>query len=136
METIEALVYITVAIIAGILIINILKSADLKELYAGMIKKKVPEPPKTIKVLKSDFAERLMDKWKDCGYGELNKEYALYVEDSGTISREEILNGRIKINMCNTIGCSNQTTLLAMPEIITIPKVINIKCFNNSLIVN
>ena len=135
METIEVLVYITVAIVGGVLLINIIKSADLKELYEGMIKKKEPEVPKTIKSMKSDFAERLMNKWKDCGYGELNREYAIYVEDNGTITREEIFTGIEKLNMCDTIGCHNQTTLLAMLDIIAIPKIINIKCLNNSLII-
>jgi len=134
METLEKLAFVAATILVGVFLLIFIRSVNYNEAFSNVRDYRIRDD-QTIKTTKEDFAEMLYKKWQDCGYGELEQSYALVIEDQGTISRAEVIAYIRKNNNCYAIGC-DENSKLNMSDSLDIPKVINIRCTNNTLVVS
>lgn len=133
MDTVELMVYIAAALLAGAILLGVMKTIDYGSLYTGLKNKLVGEPSAPT-VEKEDVASRLLELWRECAYGEVEAEYALYVKGEGTLTRQDVIAAVIRLNKCDVIGCGNSSQL-DMTSSMNLPKVLNIKCQNSMLVV-
>jgi hypothetical protein len=133
METVEIMVYIAAALLAGAIVLGVTRTVDYGSLYTGLKNKFIGEPP-VISVDKEAVASRVLDFWHECQYGEVEAEYALYVKGEGTLTRDDVIAGITKLNMCDVIGCGTNSQL-DMASSVNLPKVLNIRCRNSILVV-
>ena len=81
------------------------------------------------------FALVLAKRWEACRFGMDNATFSVFVEDNASLNRESIVLELLRIDKCDTIDCRNLSGGFEMRGTIETPKIINIRCFNNSLIV-
>jgi hypothetical protein len=139
MQTVELIVYLFVAIIAGGLIIMTLTGIDWKDTYyrwrGGFENEVRDNGPTPYKVEATDFASELAKRWEWCRFGLDNVSTSLYVTDNATIDRESLVKDLLRVDRCDVIDCRNTSNRLIVNGTLTTPQIINIRCFNNSLIV-
>jgi len=135
METAELLVYIVIAVVVGAFLIVVIKSNKTEDQYRDYVKVFKNEEPDIFKVDAYDFATELAKRWEDCRFGIDNATYSVFVKDEAVINRSFIVEELLRADKCDSIDCRNRSNGFIFGGPITTPKIINIRCFNNSLIV-
>jgi|APSaa5957512576_1039674.scaffolds.fasta_scaffold51234_2 hypothetical protein len=136
METVEIIVYIFIAIIVAGSLAAMLKTIDHKEQYQTYVKTFKNDDGNIFKIDSTQFAGEVAKRWEDCRFGMDNKTYSVFVTDNSTLTREDIILEFKRVDKCNVIDCYNRKNGFILENNITTPKIINIRCFNNSLIIN
>ena len=134
MQTIEIMIYIAVAILIGSLTLFAIGSLDYNRQYSDFISV-FRGGGAAYKIESGQFAQELAKRWEACRLGMDNLSSSVYVEDNGSLERDKIITDLKRLGKCDIIDCWNRTNSLLLPEIIYIPKVINIRCGNSTLIV-
>lgn len=133
METIEIMIYIGVAIMVGGFMIGILTSFNHKESYDA-IRDNLKDDKQYFKITSSELAKEIAKRWDECRYGFDNMSFKVYVKDKGIITHDKLIKDLKKADTCTVIDCYNKSNTLHIKDL-TIPKIINIRCVNNSLII-
>ncbi len=131
MQTIEIIVYLSIALIIGSLILVFLKDGGFSEFYDDLVKMHTKEPGFK-KVDTNAFVGEAASFWQDCGFGEINKSLALYIEGEGVFNRSMFFSTVSKINYCDTLqsaseGCGNGENVIFEGNI-TLPRVVRLEC--------
>jgi len=134
MQAVEITVYILVAIIAGGLIISAIVSINHRKQYREYVEV-FKSDEMEFKIASENLGAELAKRWEDCRFGIDNKTYIIYISDNTTLTREGIVQQLLRVDECEQIDCRNQTNRFNFPKALKTPKIINIQCFNNSLIV-
>jgi hypothetical protein len=138
MQTVEIIVYIFVAILAAGMIIMALTGTDWTEMYhrwRSGFENAEDNQPVLYKVQSKDFAEELAKRWEWCRFGLDNASTSLYVTDSAVIDRDSLVKDLLRFDHCNEIDCRNASNRFMVNGTLSTPQIINIRCFNSSLIV-
>lgn len=128
METLELVVYILIAVIAGGLLLKLFMDINYPEVAADVDKEVQTEEKFQFRISKEEFFVDLVRYWEDCGLGTIDKSYAVYVKDEGNITRGEIVRKIIKHNKADVLREQDLNTMD-----IKIPTIIQIRCINQSM---
>jgi len=135
MQSLEILIYMVIAIIIAGSIIAVIQSINHEKQYHDYIEVFSTEEENIYKIESSEFPNELTKRWVDCRYGFDNMSFSVYVKDESNITRADITDELLKIDKCDIIDCKNKTNGLIVIGTIKTPKIINIRCDNNTLIV-
>ena len=133
METIEAVVYIVITMMLGTLLIGFLLSRDWAEEHRNLTRQFQQRDKETFSVTSDKLAETVSILWGQCGFGTLNETFAVYVEDSATIFKGDVIYELRRLDQCEVIDCYNERGQFEFPDTIDTPKIINIECENKTL---
>jgi hypothetical protein len=136
METVEIIVYIFIAIVVAGSVAMMLKTVDHEKQYQTYVDTFRNDEGNIFKIETDQFAGEVAKRWEDCRFGMDNITYSVYVTNNGTINKEDLVLEFKRVDKCNVIDCYNRKNGLILENNITTPKIINIRCFNNSLIIN
>lgn len=129
MESMELLVYIVLAILAAGLIYAFMLRTEWRETSAAIdevIQRREHQADFTLS--EQEFVRRVHTYWERCNFGERNLSIAVYIPDSGNLTRDEVWRGVVKMNEDDAL----QQQDLNMPNL-TIPRVVSISCINSTL---
>ncbi len=119
METVEIVVYIIVALIAGSMILYVLTTVRTDRNLAGDTQFSFTE---------EEFYPKLITLWKECGLGTRNATYRVHVKSGSNITKEEVLQYLRKYNQEDLLKEEN----LNMSDM-DIPTIIQIRCKAHTL---
>lgn len=131
----EIIVYFVIAIIIGGMMVAVIKVIDYNREYHNYRKVFKLEEDKMYKIESTQLAAEIAKRWEDCRFGIDNATSSVYVKDNATIDREFIVKELKRTDKCEMIDCSNRSNRFIFEKTIKTPKIINIGCFNNTLIV-
>ena len=134
METLEIIVYIVIAVIAGALLLGFYRQWDYRKTHEEVSKAVIDDKNYDIWTTKEEFTKELVKRWKACGFGELEKSYAIYIAENGTLEKDYVVERLIKYNNCDIIDCYNDYNDFIMNDI-TLPNLIIVRCSHNKLYV-
>lgn len=134
MQVIEIAVYFVIAILVAGVVVVALKMVDHERQYRDYLMAFRGVDDNIYKIKADDFSAELAKRWEDCRYGIDNMTVSVFVEDKATLDRKTVVSELLRVDKCDVIDCRNQTNSFVM-ETIQTPKIINIRCFNYSLIV-
>lgn len=120
-------------VIGGLLVLAI-KQYDYKDDYKRYRDVFTTEEKEVFKVESSQLAAEIAKRWKECRYGIDNMSFSVFVTDEAAINRSMLVRELLRVDKCDVIDCRNNTNKLHVASI-QAPKIINIRCFNSSLIV-
>lgn len=130
MEVVEIVVYIGAAVLIAGMILGLLTSWDTKETYED-VRDIVMEEQRT-----DNLVIAIHDFWDSCGYGEIEKRMPLYVEGSGTFTKEDLFKELKKINYCNVLqSAENDCGFredMEMPDL-ELPILVSLSCEDSKL---
>ncbi len=135
MQATEITVYFVIAIIVGGMIVAVLKLVDYDREYHDFRQVFKLEKDEMYKIDSGQLAEEIAKRWEDCRFGMDNATSSVYVKDNATIDRDFIVKELKRTDKCDVIDCSNKSNGFIVNGTIQTPKIINIGCFNNSLII-
>ncbi|MBN2517747.1 MAG: hypothetical protein JXB14_02800 [Candidatus Altiarchaeota archaeon] len=121
MEAVELIVYISAAIILGVLVLGFLVNFNYESIYNGLKDVFFPsgetELPKDLQQLTVyEFGEYVYKCWKSCGYGEMDKVCGTVLvkesrDENGTmitnLNKETLFKPFLKLNWCDSIQCKS-----------------------------
>jgi hypothetical protein len=136
MQTIEIVVFIVVTMLAAGILVSALWMIDYKGFYKDTRKGFSTEKDTAYKVKADGFADQLYMRWEQCRFGLDNGSYSVFVEDKASIDRESLVKELLRVDRCDAIDCRNRSDRFIVNGTIATPKIIYIRCFNNSLIVS
>lgn len=132
MQTIELVVYLSLALLVGLLFIGAIKNWDFIRSYNDVRKGLLGEGSDNFeKVSINNFPKAVVNLWKDCGFGELSKELVVYVEGEDSYTKEMLFSNLSKMNYCEIIqygsfGCGTRDDIVM--EAIALPSVVKLRC--------
>ncbi|NJL43767.1 MAG: hypothetical protein HC945_00360 [Nitrosarchaeum sp.] len=131
METVELLVYLSIAVIAGTLIYGFLIDTDWQGASDSIEEGINPDDAaKTFTTDKRTFVTRIHEDWQACAYGRDPFTASYYIEEDGTITKEDVLLGVRKADKSSELREQDLNM-----DSIPIPKVILVECKDGSLII-
>lgn len=148
MQVTEVLVFMTIAVIIGAMVVGFVvdwDAGETQEQIKGMI---MPEEGFEFRrVDTEEFAIELYNFWRECGFGELNKTGALYVyrnADDDDIEDDELTKRYIfaklkQLNWCSSLqseeyGCGEGEDV-EMEDDIELPALVRLDCSEHKLII-
>lgn len=133
METIEIVVYMTIALIIGGMLIGFLTGWDFDRTYRGLKDLLNPSASQFDEVSPDQFIEIVKNHWKDCGYGETNKTRTVYVlkENIDILDLSYIFERLKKYNICESLqsasnACGTREDVVMSP--INLPSAFVLEC--------
>lgn len=140
MEAIEIVVFLSIAIIVGGLVLGFLTDWDYLKTYGAF--KKLMAGDESLgfsKVDKHQFAGKLYEFFQDCVSREENLSMSLYLKDNGTFTKKELFDVYKGFGWCDTIqsaqnDCGTREDL-TMADL-TLPRVVSISCSDYTLTVS
>jgi hypothetical protein len=135
MESLEIIVYMMVAILAGGMIVLAVKTTDFHDVWRSFTRT-FHDDEELYKVGLDGVAKEVSNRWESCRYGLDNKSSSVYVKDAGNVTREFLVQELLKADRCDQIDCRNISNGLLVAPNITTPKILNIQCFNETLIIS
>ncbi len=136
MQSIELLVYIIIAIIAAGSIIAVIQSVNYVKQYHDFNKALSTEKGEEYSIESTQLAGEIANRWEDCRYGFDNMSFSVYVKDAANITRESISGELLRLDKCDMIDCRNRTDSFFVAHGLQSPKIINIRCFNDTLTIS
>jgi len=144
MEAIEVMVFITIAIIVGGMVIGFVLDWDFEGTYNSLQKIiSGDSTPSFTEVNPDTFIQEVLRFWKFCGYGELNDTLSIYVLEEGVPSLDKplLFEKLKKFNICNSLqSAANDCGVREDVEMgtITLPAVVTLECvdINNTLVIS
>jgi hypothetical protein len=141
MRTLEEVIFISAAVVIGFAMLGFLVDWNYGEYYRG-VQRMIAKEKKTAeyeKVSRPDFAKKIIAVWKDCGLGELNKKYTIFLEGNSTFTRTELVSDLQKINGCEILqardlNCGKRNDIV-MTQTLNLPTIISLECLNNQIVV-
>jgi len=130
METVEIVMFIVIALIAGSLVLMFVINYDWEKTYEDTNKLVNIDKELKYTVTKEQFINDVYLYWQDCAFGETQKSYSVYVKDGKELSKSEILEHIQKINKENELNFES----LSMKSIM-LPKVLTLKCAGGVLFI-
>jgi hypothetical protein len=133
METVEVIVYMVVALAIGVLMLQFLTSWDYRRPLEGIKQIFSKEKKVEFKTVDSDeFVAELYNLWQTCGFGEVDKQQTLYVNDKGGLNKSMLFAKIRKLNLCNSLqsamySCGSLEQVKNFPNI-TLPHIIRVEC--------
>jgi hypothetical protein len=135
MQSMEIVLYMLVAIIVGGMVVSVLGVVNYQKQYHDFTSLFGIKEAEKYKIESKDFPIELSKSWEKCRLGIDDMSFTVYVEDNSTLDRQTIADGLFRIGKCDDIDCRNHSNGLIVPNSIITPKVINIHCLNNTLII-
>lgn len=140
METIEILIFISVAMIFGGLVVGFLSGWEYYGMYDSFKEMMVDEDEVEFQqVDKVDFANQLYAFFEECATTGFKMDLRLYLKDEGNLDKEELFDIYKYLGWCETIqsadnGCGEREDI-DMPEL-ELPKIVRIECNGTALIIS
>ena len=134
METVEFIVFMSIALVLGSLVIGFVTDWDYST-TGGMFGKLFNnhDIPEFEEVDADGFVGRVVTAWTDCGYGMLDSTYAVYVRDDNVMNIDKtfLFNGLKGYNICkslqsNTNGCGIREDITMKAK--KLPALVVLKC--------
>ena len=141
METIEMIVYLTVAIITGILFIGFLSDWQFEKTYSQLSGIVLGEQKQSFKqVGREEFIAEMYSFWQGCGYGQENASLRLYLKENGNLTKSAIFSSIKNLSLCETMqslenSCGSREDMIFSGEI-ELPSVIKLSCNSSTIIVS
>lgn len=138
MQTTEIIVYLTVAIILGIMVIGFIGDLTYSDLYDDIATLFTGKRDVSFKEITEDeFVSYMFTVWSECGYGEKNTSVSYYVTGENSITKPMIFDTVKELALCNTLQSANQEcgsgeNVEVKPSQIPLPAVVNIYCNNTN----
>jgi len=129
MQTMEMVVYILIAVIAGGIMLKLFVDINYDESAKHVDETIRPDEEEKFQLTKKQFYPELLKRWELCGLGTINQTSSVYVKDSGNITHDDIMNYINKYNHEDLIKGQDLNT-----SVMNLPTIIQIKCLNNRLI--
>ena len=136
MQTLEIVVYMVIALLAGALFIGAIMGWDYYSAYrkinAAFLGEDSGKSDGNIKRISADeFAQIVIDIWKKCGFGERQESEIVYIKDKGLITKSNLFGNITRMNFCevlhyNMSGCGQRDDVLM--EDLKISSAIKITC--------
>jgi len=132
MEAVEIVVYLFVALVIGMLLLQFLTSWSVTDTFKGLHSLiRGERQPTYAEVDKDQFVMDAIHFWESCGMGEVDKTLALHVKDSGELNRTFLFEKIKQLSLCNTMqssseGCGNRENVIM--NTITLPRIIRMEC--------
>ncbi len=133
MQSVELMVYLVIAIIVAGSIIAVIQAVSYEKQYHDFNKVFSTERREVYSITSDQLAGEIAKRWEDCRYGLDNVSYSVYVKDAANITRKGIADELLRLDKCDLIDCRNRTDSFFVPYAIQSPKIINIRCFNDTL---
>jgi hypothetical protein len=128
MEAIEIVVYITIALIAGFLILTFLKGTDFGDFKDGLFGE---EKLEFRSVDESQFVANAMVFWESCGLGETNSTLRLHIKSTGILNKTGFFDYVKQVNYCSTLQSAEEECGHAenvdMQDLV-LPKIVTLAC--------
>jgi len=137
MESIEILIFIGIAVIAGAMLLNFMGDVPLLEFGEQIEKDLLNEKELEFrKVNELGFYEQVIEFWRQNQYSDATASTTIYLDEEGYIDKEKFFETIKKNNMCNSIqsrayDCGTREDVYI--EKIELPKVIRITYLNESI---
>jgi len=121
-------VYLSVAVIVGSLILHFIINIDTEETYESFESVITEEHEIDFSYSKEEFIEAFYTFWQDCGYGEDDMSYRVYIRDGTRLTRSELTSHLEKINRGSELPRNSLLFLKTKLPILT-----EIQCFNGTI---
>jgi len=131
----ELMIYVVITVIVGALLLFAIRSFDHEKQYREYSKTFRHDEGAEFDSMLIELPEDIAKAWEECKFGLDNMSTSVYIKDNGSVTREQLLADFLRIDKCDVIDCKNKTGGLIVHEPIKTPKIINIRCINNSLII-
>ena len=134
MEAIEIVVYLALALMVGVLVLQFLTSWDFMDTYDRIRGMMVGDEKSEFKTVdREEFVAEAFNFWKSCGMGEVEKSLAVYVDDEGTLNAAVFFAAVKKMNLCESLqsaaqDCGSHEYVEFRPVTIDLPRVIGMEC--------
>ena len=137
MQTAEIVIYFLIAVIIGGLGLGTIKAMDYIN-YQKTLREQLKTKDQVFNVDKIQFADELAKRWKECGYGSINRTFSLYIRDNGTLDKGFVIDRLNMINYCedDLIDCLQRYGKFQIFNTTQIPVLVSVKCYNHTLIVD
>jgi hypothetical protein len=129
METVEVIVYIAIALIAGMLMLSFIRTTDFSRIKLWPDKDAEPE---FRKVDIEGFVSDAVVFWKECGLGEKDSTLRLHVSGQSQLDKSAFFSYIKKANLCSTLEsaeeeCGMRETV-EFNSTINLPGVVRLTC--------
>lgn len=137
MEAVELVVYLLVAVVVGVMMLQFLTSWDVTTFYDSVRRLMSREQKLEFqKVDREGFVATTYNFWDSCGFGEVEKSLSIYVEGTGLLTKAYLFNQTKKLNLCDsmqsaTYGCGRLDNVVFRADI-PLPHVVRLWCNTTS----
>ena len=141
MEAVEIIVYLSVAVVIGGMIIAFLVGMDGGSIYGAISNIFNREPEVSFRsVDEIEFAPVVFNLWKSCNYGLVNETLVVSLKANNEITNETLFDSFKKHNLCYTIqsggnDCGDREDVY-LPENIDGPALVEIFCDERTNTIN
>ena len=107
METVEIVVYMTVAIIVGMMLISFISDWDVTDTYVKIKNIMFKEDSVEFKeVDRIGFVTEMFKFWQECGLGTKDNTVRLYINDidDSPLNKSEVFDHIEKVNLCDSLS--------------------------------
>jgi hypothetical protein len=133
METIEIIVYIAIAVIAGGMVLLFVSGISPTDMYNGIRRAFVGETRLTYEEVDDvAFPSTAYAVWERCGFGVQALNNTVYVKGTGVMDRARLFATLKKLNFCSTIqsgaeGCGSREDVV-FASAFTLPTIVRVEC--------
>ncbi len=99
MQTVEVVIFIVISFIVTASLLNFILNLNAREIYKDVKGLLGQKDEISLKYDKEKFLNEFFNLWEGCSYGELQKEYLVYLEGNGSISKDELSKRLAKLNL-------------------------------------
>jgi hypothetical protein len=128
METVEVMIYFTIALIVGFLIYMFTASAGFEGLFSKITGEKEQEFDK---VSKEEFVKEAIRFWEGCGMGEVPDRQVFMVQGDGELNRSFVFSEVKRLNYCQTLQSTAEDCGMREDSVIAsinLPRVVRLEC--------
>ncbi|MFT4312611.1 MAG: hypothetical protein ACMXYF_05275 [Candidatus Woesearchaeota archaeon] len=140
MEVIEWVVFLTVSVVIGALILTFVQGFDGERAYGSV--SSILTGSESTHVTKEEFVIKTYNFWRSCGFGVFNDTTVYYITDSGVLNKSFIYEELEKLNLCANLRSSDNECGsdlgsgeedMVFDDPIPIPDLIQLSCVDGKL---
>lgn len=131
MDTVEVLIYILVAFIAGALVLGFITEWNYDKTYDAL-RKGLSGQQSLKEVTKDEFVSNIFKMFEQCQDTEKKLTAEYYVKGTGSFGKAELFGIVKELNWCNSIqsaefGCGTREDVVFLSQLI-LPGVVKVEC--------
>jgi hypothetical protein len=133
MQTVEIIVYLALAVMVGVMLLQFLTKWDIVDTYDKLSDILTgSDEPEFATVDRDEFIGQAVAFWQSCGLGEIDKTLTLFVQDQGTLNANFFFQRVKKLNMCDSLQsvnhqCGKRTNVVFTGDV-QLPHIVMLRC--------
>ena len=130
MEVVETIVFLTLTIIVGSMVVLFVSDMNAQSLYNGLDALVFGEDNNEFRTVgKEELPSAIFNTWQECGLGQRDYEMIVSYQGNDEVTKQDILNNFRKFNLCHSFDCENGENL-NIETTIDQPSALSLACDN------